>query len=57
MEKPKEKLKEAPKEWKELSVYELLSEGGYHVGHAGKWGVCEYQLVCSVVVHCHGFCS
>lgn len=40
--KPKEKLEEAPGDWKELSVYEILKrEGGYHVGHAGKWGVCE----------------
>jgi arylsulfatase A-like enzyme len=43
MPKPKEKLKEAPENWKELSVYELLKKEGYHVGHAGKWGVCEYN--------------
>lgn len=48
MAKPKEKLKEAPENWKELSVYELLSRNGYHVGHAGKWGVCEY----SVLIEC-----
>lgn len=42
MPKPKEKLKEAPENWKELSVYEILARNGYHVGHAGKWGVCEY---------------
>ena len=45
MEKPKEKMKEAPKDWMELSVYELLKKEGYHVGHAGKWGVCEYLFV------------
>ncbi|KAL7546184.1 hypothetical protein ACHAWF_009524 [Thalassiosira exigua] len=37
--KPKRKLEEAPANWKELSVYEILSRNGYHVGHAGKWGV------------------
>ena len=37
--KPKEKLKEAPANWKELSFYEILARNGYHVGHAGKWGV------------------
>ena len=41
MERPKEKLKEAPKDWMELSVYEVLKKEGYHVGHAGKWGVCK----------------
>jgi len=39
MKKPKEKLKEAPANWKELSFYEILAKNGYHVGHAGKWGV------------------
>ncbi|KAL3798289.1 hypothetical protein HJC23_000203 [Cyclotella cryptica] len=29
----------APSNWDRLSVYELLSRNGYHVGHAGKWGV------------------
>jgi len=38
-DKPKEKLKEAPSNWKELSFYEILARNGYHVGHAGKWGV------------------
>ncbi|KAL7535697.1 hypothetical protein ACHAXR_006671 [Thalassiosira sp. AJA248-18] len=37
--KPKQKLKEAPANWKELSFYEILADHGYHVGHAGKWGV------------------
>jgi len=39
MIKPKKKLDEPPENWKELSIYELLKENGYHVGHAGKWGV------------------
>jgi arylsulfatase A-like enzyme len=39
MKKPKEKLEEAPSDWNELSVYEILKRNGYHVGHAGKWGV------------------
>ena len=39
MKKPKEKLEEPPSNWKELSIYELLADNGYHVGHAGKWGV------------------
>ncbi|KAL9182901.1 hypothetical protein ACHAXT_004180 [Thalassiosira profunda] len=37
--KPTEKLKEPPANWKELSFYEILAANGYHVGHAGKWGV------------------
>jgi len=37
--KPKSKLPEAPSNWKELSFYEILARHGYHVGHAGKWGV------------------
>ena len=37
--KPKAKLPEAPSNWKELSFYEILARHGYHVGHAGKWGV------------------
>ena len=39
MAKPKKKLNATPSDWKELSFYELLAENGYHVGHAGKWGV------------------
>mmetsp|Transcript_36292 Transcript_36292/g.77401 ORF Transcript_36292/g.77401 Transcript_36292/m.77401 type:complete len:565 (+) Transcript_36292:95-1789(+) len=39
MPKPKQKLPKAPENWKELSFYELLAREGYHVGHAGKWGV------------------
>lgn len=39
MKKPKEKLEKAPDNWNELSVYEILAKNGYHVGHAGKWGV------------------
>ena len=42
MSKPKEKMKEPPKNWMDLSVYELLKKEGYHVGHVGKWGVCKY---------------
>ena len=49
MEKPKEKMKEAPKDWMELSVYELLKKEGYHVGHAGKWGVCEFYFITSIL--------
>jgi len=37
--KPTKKLEEAPANWKELSFYEILANNGYHVGHAGKWGV------------------
>lgn len=37
--RPEQKLKEAPANWKELSFYEILADNGYHVGHAGKWGV------------------
>lgn len=37
--KPKQKLPEAPSNWKELSFYEILAKHKYHVGHAGKWGV------------------
>eukprot|EP00578_Thalassiosira_sp_NH16_P020710 CAMPEP_0181100994 /NCGR_PEP_ID=MMETSP1071-20121207/13504_1 /TAXON_ID=35127 /ORGANISM="Thalassiosira sp., Strain NH16" /LENGTH=670 /DNA_ID=CAMNT_0023183789 /DNA_START=229 /DNA_END=2237 /DNA_ORIENTATION=- len=37
--KPKKRMDEMPADWKELSVYEILAENGYHVGHAGKWGV------------------
>lgn len=39
MEKPKKKLDYTPENWKELSFYEILAANGYHVGHAGKWGV------------------
>ncbi|KAL7518982.1 hypothetical protein ACHAWX_003778 [Stephanocyclus meneghinianus] len=39
IEKPRGGLKEAPLNWNELSVYELLAKHGYYVGHAGKWGV------------------
>ncbi|KAL3794576.1 hypothetical protein HJC23_008032, partial [Cyclotella cryptica] len=39
MEKPRGGMKDAPSNWKELSVYELLAKHGYYVGHAGKWGV------------------
>ena len=39
MKKPTKKLEEAPANWKELSFYEILARNGYHVGHAGKWGV------------------
>eukprot|EP00804_Cyclotella_cryptica_P010344 CCRYP_012273-RA/>CCRYP_012273-RA protein AED:0.16 eAED:0.17 QI:0/-1/0/1/-1/1/1/0/538 len=39
MDKPQQKLEKAPTNWDRLSVYELLSRNGYHVGHAGKWGV------------------
>jgi len=37
--KPKQKLERAPENWNELSFYEILARNGYHVGHAGKWGV------------------
>ena len=39
MDKPPSKLNEAPRDWKELSFYELLADAGYHVGHSGKWGI------------------
>ena len=55
MDKPKEKLEEAPVDWRELSVYEILKRGGYHVGHAGKWGVCEYNHIYFVLFYCFGF--
>ena len=37
--KPKQKLPFPPEDWEELSFYEHLHANGYHVGHAGKWGV------------------
>ena len=39
MDKPTSRLNETPSDWKELSFYELLADNGYHVGHAGKWGI------------------
>jgi len=39
MKKPKQKLNYTPADWTELSFYEILARNGYHVGHAGKWGV------------------
>ena len=37
--KTKKQLDFVPENWKELSVYEILKRNGYHVGHAGKWGI------------------
>jgi hypothetical protein len=32
-------LDDVPENWKQLSFYEILKKNGYHVGHAGKWGI------------------
>jgi arylsulfatase len=37
--KTKGMMDTVPDNWKELSMYEILKENGYHVGHAGKWGI------------------
>ncbi|KAL7428362.1 hypothetical protein ACHAXM_001493 [Skeletonema potamos] len=37
--KTRGKLDKAPDNWNELSFYQILKENGYHVGHAGKWGI------------------
>jgi hypothetical protein len=49
MDKPKSRLDVVPTDWAELSVYELLAKAGYHVGHAGKWGI--YMPFDKVGVH------
>ncbi|KAL7500646.1 hypothetical protein ACHAWT_009878 [Skeletonema menzelii] len=37
--KTKGQLDYVPDNWSELSFYEILKANGYHVGHAGKWGI------------------
>eukprot|EP00984_Skeletonema_dohrnii_P018598 scaffold8718_cov110-Skeletonema_dohrnii-CCMP3373.AAC.2 len=37
--KTKGQLDYVPDNWSELSFYGKLKENGYHVGHAGKWGI------------------
>lgn len=49
MDKPTTKMNVAPSDWTELSFYELLANAGYHVGHAGKWGI--YMPFDKVGVH------